>query len=120
MQEYVGGYEDWLRQRPESGSRLRAQGSGSVGRPLSGPPEESGAVTFKKLSYREREELDALPARIEALETEQRILQARIAGGDFYKEGADAIAAALARQDAVHEELLQAYARWDELESRPR
>jgi ATP-binding cassette subfamily F protein uup len=119
VQEYVGGYEDWLRQRPvpaPSAAPPAREGRvpGGVGRVLSDP------ATSKKLTYREREELEQLPSKIHALEEEQRVLAARIAAPDFYKEPADAIAQALERVDAIHDELLEALARWDELESRPR
>ena len=72
----------------------------------------------KRLSYKEARELEALPARIEALESEQRALGQKIAGPDFYKEPADAIKASLARVDGVQRELTAIYARWDALESR--
>ena len=72
----------------------------------------------KKLSYKEERELEALPARIEALEAEQRELHARVATADFYKEGGEAIAAALARAEAIEKGLGAAYARWEELDSR--
>jgi len=119
VQEYVGGYEDWLRQRPlpaPSNAPPAREGRvpGGAGRVLSDP------ATPKKLTYREREELEQLPSKIHALEEEQRALAARIAAPDFYKEPADAIAQALERVDAIHVELLEALARWDELESRPR
>jgi ATP-binding cassette subfamily F protein uup len=119
VQEYVGGYEDWLRQRPvpaPSAAPPAREGRvpGGVGRVLSDP------ATPKKLTYREREELEQLPSKIHAMEEEQRALAARIAAPDFYKEPADAIAQALERVDAIHDELLEALARWDELESRPR
>ena len=120
VREYVGGYEDWLRQRPAPALPVAAppvradRAPGGVGRVLLDP------ATPKKLTYREREELEGLPARIEALEQEQRTLAAKIAGPDFYKEPADAITQALERVERVHDELLQAMARWDELESRPR
>ncbi|HYS26489.1 MAG TPA: ATP-binding cassette domain-containing protein [Vicinamibacterales bacterium] len=119
VQEYVGGYEDWLRQRPvpaPSAAPPAREGRvpGGAGRVLSDP------ATPKKLTYREREELEQLPSKIHALEEEQRALAARIAAPDFYKEPADAIAQALERVDAIHDELLEALARWDELESRPR
>jgi len=119
VQEYVGGYEDWLRQRPVPAPSAAAPARegrvpGGVGRVLSDP------ATPKKLTYREREELEQLPSKIHALEEEQRALAARIAAPDFYKEPADAIARALERVDAIHDELLEALARWDELESRPR
>ena len=66
----------------------------------------------------EQRELDSLPGRIEALETEQRALNELIAGPEFYKEGADAINRSLARADALQRELSDAYSRWDELDSR--
>ncbi|PYR79951.1 MAG: ABC transporter ATP-binding protein [Acidobacteria bacterium] len=125
VKEYVGGYEDWLRQRPQSSIASPEPASPRTPEPAnsrtSEPPNRGSlGPTAKKLTYREREELDALPGRIEALEAEQRALEAAVASPDFYKEGADAITRTLARQEAVHEELLQALARWDELESRPR
>ena len=93
VQEYVGGYEDWVRQRapePETPRRVR-RGARPRTRRASGhrtPPV--AAVKSKKLSYKEQRELEALPAHIEALEAEQRELNARVAGPAFYKEGGDA------------------------------
>jgi ATP-binding cassette subfamily F protein uup len=113
--EYVGGYEDWLRQRPAPVDAVAPERV----RPAVAPPQSAPAAR-KKLSYREQQEHDALPARIDALEREHEALTARIAGPDFYKEGADAIKAALARVETAHDELLALYGRWDELESRSR
>jgi len=119
VQEYVGGYQDWLRQtrRPE----LRTKNSELRTRTESNPESRvPNPVTkqARKLSYKEQRELEALPARIEALEAEQRALSERIAGTGFYKEPADAIRDALARVETLREELNQAYARWNDLESR--
>jgi ATP-binding cassette subfamily F protein uup len=118
VQEFVGGYEDWLRQRPTPMARERASEPPREGRPH---PQEQGApaaVAYRKLSYKEQREREALPTRIEALEAEERELNARIAGPEFYKEGAQAIADTLARLETVTLELTAAYTRWDELESR--
>jgi len=71
----------------------------------------------KKLSYKEQRELEALPARIESLESEQAALNTRIAGPEFYKEAPDAIRAALARADDLHREIADAYDRWHRLET---
>jgi ATP-binding cassette subfamily F protein uup len=118
VHEYVGGYQDWVRQRKEPA----AQGPIKVGpREKSvGPHERSTAtaVASKKLSYKEQRELGALPSRIEALEAAEQELNARVAGPEFYKEGAEAIAAAMARLAEVAKELADAYARWHELEER--
>jgi ATP-binding cassette subfamily F protein uup len=114
VQEYVGGYEDWLRQRKkvEVGSLKSEVGGRKTQRGRLSP--ERG----QKLSYKEQRELEGLPARIEALEAEQRALHERTGGAEFYKESPDAIREALARVDAIEAELTEAYARWHELESR--
>jgi ABC transport system ATP-binding/permease protein len=118
VQEYVGGYEDWLRQRPEPVAGPAAELPVREPAVVAAPPSAAGAR--RRPSYREQQELLQLPARIEALEDEQRRLEARIAAPDFYKEPADAIRESLARVDALQQALLEAYARWDELESRAR
>ena len=119
VQEYVGGYEDWVRQRPAQNAATKP--TASVERAPVGPasvgPDFSRALK-KKLSFNEQRELDQLPQRIEQLEAEQEELHARIASPDFYKEPADAIARALARVDEIKDSLHDAYARWDELDSR--
>ena len=108
--EYVGGYDDWLRQRP------------ALPEPVASPrPVVSQARIEQprtKLSYREQQELAGLPASIALLEKEQTALNAAINHPDFYKEHADTIAQALARVEEVHNSLLRAIARWDELDSR--
>ena len=120
--EYVGGYEDYLRQSGagvgDSGSgirpapeRLRGLGHPSI--------EKSGSpADYKKLSYHEVRELARLPERIEALETEQARLQAEAGSADFYKASADRIREVLARIDAIGPELEATLARWMELEER--
>jgi ATP-binding cassette subfamily F protein uup len=131
VQEYVGGYEDWLRQR-RAGLKTRATPVSAppvTAPPVSAPPVSvvaqnfssavpTATLTKKKLSYKDQRELDALPSRIEALEAEQRTLTARIAGPDFYKAERADIEAALARVEPLAQELSDAYARWHDLESR--
>ena len=113
--EYVGGYEDYLRQ------------SGAISRQAPNALSSSKAVprlprdTFrqsKKLTFNETRELESLPARIEALESEQSRLQLEATSPDFYKEPAEHIRAVLARIDAIVPELDAALARWMELEER--
>ena len=112
VQEYVGGYDDWLAQRAAAAEAPDAPA------PKETPPTPATVPPRKKLSFKERREFDALPGRIEALETESRDLHARMADSEFYKEGAAAIDAVLLRTEAIRAELEQAYARWDELDSR--
>jgi ATP-binding cassette subfamily F protein uup len=116
VQEYVGGYEDWLRQRPDAGGG-KASSERDARPPRAKPSAERSAPPRKKLSYNEQRELAELPARIDALETEQRLLTVQISAPEFYREGGDAIGAALARAASLSRELASVYARWDELES---
>jgi ATP-binding cassette subfamily F protein uup len=127
VQEYVGGYEDWLRQKGSAGSgnsggSSRRPDAPTPPRPAPRPrpdaPTPSRASTGRRLSYNEQRELAQLPDRIAALEAEQAALHARVEAPAFYKEAPDAIAAALARVAALDAELLEAYARWDALDSR--
>jgi ATP-binding cassette subfamily F protein uup len=116
VQEYVGGYADWLRQRRGAGG-AKASAERDVRSPAAKAPAGQSAPERKKLSYNEQRELAALPARIDALETEQRLLTEKIAAPEFYREGGDAIGAALARVASLQQELATIYARWHELES---
>ena len=75
-------------------------------------------ATKKKLSFKEQREMEELPGRIERMEAEQEALHARIASPEFYKEPSDDIARALARIEELKDSLHDAYARWDELDSR--
>jgi len=117
VEEYVGGYEDWQRQRQPVRSAIAAATPVRAGAVVAPAPSRQSAP-IKKLSYRERLEFDGLPARIEALEAEQTALEAAIGGGDFYKESASAIASTLARLESVRVDLDACYRRWDELDSR--
>ena len=113
VQEFVGGYEDWLRHRKSEGRSPKSE------RPTAGAQSPAhGPRSRKKLSYKDQRELEALPALIETLENEQRALGQKIAGPSFYKEAADVIRVSLARVDELQRELVAAYARWDALDSR--
>jgi ATP-binding cassette subfamily F protein uup len=78
--EYVGGYSDWLAQRPRNESVAPA----SAAKPQAGTREKPKA----KMSFKEQRELDALPAEIDALEQEQHALTARRGSADYHKQGA--------------------------------
>jgi ATP-binding cassette subfamily F protein uup len=131
--EYVGGYEDYLRQRRTGGAKGGAQGAGAKGAMGAGGAEGAGAKGAmgakgaegadtrrdrpRRLSYKQQRELEALPEQIAALEDEQSRLKAEVASPEFYKSPADHIHAVLARVDAGHAELDAALARWVELEA---
>jgi ATP-binding cassette subfamily F protein uup len=116
VEEFVGGYADWLHQRRQASLAAASPRAQSL-KPKADLPGAK-PQTAAKLSYKETRELEQLPGRIEKLEAEQETLNQRVASPGFYKETAEAIAAALGRLEAVHRDLLDAYARWDELDSR--
>jgi ATP-binding cassette subfamily F protein uup len=122
VQEYVGGYEDWLRQRRAQAPVPRESAGrdkpGEAVRPAAPEPAAEAARARRKLSYNEQRELEGLPARIESLEAERRALEARIGSEGFYRESRETIEDVLARHEAVQQELHESYARWDALDSR--
>jgi ATP-binding cassette subfamily F protein uup len=123
--ESVGGYQDWLRQKAAQAAPAAGPVQASNGRAAKPPTGASSPVgsdpaapVRRRLGFNEQRELERLPATIEALELEERELNAAVAGPDFYKEPAASIERTLARLEAIRQELLRAYARWDELETR--
>jgi ABC transport system ATP-binding/permease protein len=121
VEEYVGGFEDWLRQRPVP-ARIAKDDTDAraVSEPAADDAREDQPAGPKKLSFRERRELNELPARIEALESEQRTLTRTIESETFYKESRATITGVLARVDEIGRELDECYAKWDALDSRPK
>ena len=134
--EYVGGYEDYRRQRAAAaegakgaGGAKGAKGAGAGGAKGAGAGGAKGAgaggaesagargARPRKLSFKEQRELDGLPERIAALEEEQRRLNEESAAPEFYREGSDHINAVLARIEAVQGELDAALERWMQLEA---
>jgi ATP-binding cassette subfamily F protein uup len=111
--EYAGGYDDWLRQRPAISAT--AETAEPKGANRSGQSHLSKGSTGK-LSYKAQRELEALPARIESLETEQARLHGRLADPAFYRQEGSAISEEKERLAAVEAQLEQAYARWEILE----
>ena len=69
------------------------------------------------MTFKEGKELEALTGRIELLEQEQKELYKQLADPEFYRGGGDRIAPARIRVDTLQQELDEAYARWEALES---
>ena len=111
LQEYVGGYDDWLMQRPMKANPpviVLTDEKQKKERPLK---------EKKKLSYKESRELEGLPARIEGLEEAKDLLIATL-NDPAFQVGSDArtIHAMNDKLEALEKELDEAYLRWDELE----
>lgn len=116
VREYVGGYEDWLRQRPVAGS-VTPEAKSAVSAPAaaSAASAEPVAAPKRKLSYKEQRELEAIPAQISALEKEQATLQALLNDADFYVRAPQEATAAAERLAVIDDELLGLLDRWETL-----
>ena len=119
VNEYVGGYSDWVNQRPASVEEARAASTNRGPTALTFALEPDGSSQVKRrLSYHEQRELVALPARIEDLEAETERLNETVSKPDYYRETRETIETTLARLDQVRSDLNDAYARWQALEER--
>jgi ATP-binding cassette subfamily F protein uup len=122
VNEYVGGYSDWLRQRRAQARAPAARAPTAATTSAAAQSAPAGAATAippkaRRLSYKDQRELDALPGKIQLLEEEQRGLQAAIADPELFRQSPERAAAALQRLERLARELEAAYARWDSLES---
>jgi ATP-binding cassette subfamily F protein uup len=120
--EYVGGWADYLRQvsaEPAARAPVAASPVSGTGAGRLGAASGAGPVAVKrKLSYKEQNERQALPARIQALEDEQRRLRSESESLEFYRQPTDRIRDVLSRLERLGPELEVALARWMELEDR--
>ena len=123
--EYEGSVQDWLiqskRSREIAAQRASAAPAAAASTEKKGEieptrPSDGGTqLSKKKLSYKEQRELDALPARIEALETEQADIQRALADGSLYSNDAARATQLLQRNQVIEEELMEALDRWTAL-----
>jgi ABC transport system ATP-binding/permease protein len=114
--EYAGGYDDWLKQRPETVEK-GVSGRGLSGRRVERRKGPGEGDRPRKITFKEARELESLPLRIEELEAEQSALYARMADPEFYRVEGKEIGRAGARLSELERVLEEAYARWQELES---
>ena len=119
--ETVGGYDEWKRQADS-----RDQSASDAPKPASAPQLEStlkDSSAPRKLTYKEQRALEAqqrelaeLPQRIESLEAEVHALSAAMADASFYQQDSAKITSTVEKLNQLHDELAQAYHRWEELE----
>ena len=110
--EYVGGYDDWLRQR-KMATPVRQE------KPLIGPKEDRPRRDPRQtLSYKEQRELESLPEAIVILEAEQSKLYEAMSHPAFYQKTGSEIAGAKARLKSIEAELDEAYQRWEVLDAK--
>jgi ABC transport system ATP-binding/permease protein len=122
--EYEGGYEDWKIQKARSTSiRAVQKPSGKTPEPLqqvptAKPAAASTAAGVSRLNSKERQELDALPGKIDALEAEQSALGLALADPEIYKSDAKRVGVINTRLAEIETALAQAIQRWEALLAR--
>ncbi|MDM8565285.1 ATP-binding cassette domain-containing protein [Candidatus Halobeggiatoa sp. HSG11] len=109
--EYVGGYADWLRQRPQITK------STTVSKKTTPKQIETKSTKSRKITYNEQRELAELPNQIEALEIELSELQTLVSSSEFYQQETQQVNQTLNRIKAIETNLQKMYKRWEELEN---
>lgn len=117
VNDYVGGYEDWIRQTGGFGA-IKAK---RLAREKAAAEKKAAAKKFEpeqktnKLSYKLQRELDQLPDLIEQLEGQQLALQTETSAVDFYQQSKEIVAERLQALADADQKLQSAYDRWEEL-----
>ena len=113
LKEYVGGYSDWQKQLlKEVKGKSELVNNASQKKPLQKPQSKKNP---NRLGFNERRELEEMPERIEALESQLQVLTSRMGSADFYSQEGEAIKLASQRLAELNEELEAAYLRWETL-----
>lgn len=114
-QEYVGGYSDWLRQKPEPTTVTQPA--------LDNSQQKSGTRARLRdqkirMSYKETQELEALPKRIEDLEKEQEALMLEMSSPTYHTKSSDELRKDAEKAKEIEESINNSYMRWEELEEK--
>jgi ATP-binding cassette subfamily F protein uup len=118
IEEHVGGYEEWARRRAAIARTVAAEAAAVTPSPPIRADTRPKRQPSVKLSFKETQELEALPGRIESIEAELGSIEASLASAAFYREPPAVIRAAVERRDRLNTDRDGAYVRWHELESR--
>jgi ATP-binding cassette subfamily F protein uup len=115
--EYEGGVEDWLTQSRRAREYAAASASTAPASPMreKSPPATAAAAPRRKLGYKDQRELEALPARIEALEQEQKAIQGELATGALYRDDPARAGQLAQRSEQIEQDLMLALERWEAL-----
>jgi ATP-binding cassette subfamily F protein uup len=113
VHEYVGGYDDWLRQSQRKNEAPGVPGKTEEKKIAPSPQKEKP----RKPTFKEQKELETLPKRIEDLDAEQQQILTAMADPAFYRESGNKVSEYKARLEVLEKELAEAYKRWEELEA---
>lgn len=119
--EYVGGYDEWLAQRPQANAATQASASNAAPTPAAAKPaaERGGkAAKVSRLASWEEKELDALPEKIAAIESQHAELAEQLSAPDLYKDGSTRADELNQQLDQLNSDLEQLFERWEKLEEK--
>jgi ATP-binding cassette subfamily F protein uup len=121
IREYVGGYDDWLRQtkvnrEAQAVSKSTSKMPGTNPATLSSSKSEKSAAS--KLTYKEKLELESLPSKIEAIEVQQGKLHEKMSNSEYFKQPAAQLASDAHEMQRLETMLLEAYQRLEWLDMR--
>lgn len=114
LREYVGGYQDWLRQKS---TPLMQASEDSADKESNAAPAKPVEIKKKKLSYKFQRELDELPAALEKAEGQLEALQQEVGADSFYQKDHQYVADKLAELERQELEVETLMDRWVELEA---
>jgi ATP-binding cassette subfamily F protein uup len=116
--EYVGGYTDYLQQRPSAtpGQQDASRGMQTARAARERAPDAAPGKTRSRLSYKEQRELSTLPEEIETLEREQTQITTRMSASDYHRLGVEQLRGDRKRLEELEALLLQKFTRWEWLE----
>jgi len=106
--EYVGGYDDWLRQRVQPLTEPKNKAAS--------PARREKKQAKKGLTFKQKAALEKIPELIEQLEDEHQALYARLSDPELYRQDGDAVTQIKTRYEEIEQELPLLYERWQELE----
>jgi ATP-binding cassette subfamily F protein uup len=107
VKEYIGGYDDWVRQRAAEVKPVKI---------LKDTLSIQTAGHKVKFGFRQQKELDTLTLTIQSLETEQEKLYEAMGDSNLYKNDKSAIVSKKERLEVVKQLLAESYLRWEKLE----
>jgi ABC transport system ATP-binding/permease protein len=126
VREYVGGYDDWVRQRAARFASSARAKSLSMAKSSRTPEKSASQISIKSIkaddnrkrrpSFKERQERDALPGLIERIEADVAALHAEMAQPEYYRQSGERIADDAGRLKQLEIQLAGAYQRWEELD----
>ena len=117
VEEFVGGFDDWLRQGGAISQMVAEPQSAKSEKKEAKAAKAPTAPARKKLSYKLQRELDGLPAEIEKLEEDLATVEAKIAEPSFYQGDSDKVQITLNRLTEINELIEEKMERWEELEN---